>query len=49
MHRFTLHRIRETQGLTARANLSNPGRNRILSYGIGALPGSIGGAKRIDP
>jgi hypothetical protein len=41
MHRFTLHR-RETQGLTPQANLSNPGRNRIL--GFGALPGCFGGA-----
>jgi hypothetical protein len=36
-------------GLTPQANLSNPGRNRILGYGIGALPSSFGGAKRIDP
>jgi hypothetical protein len=33
-------------GLTQAAFLSNPGRNRIL--GFGALPGSFGGAKRID-
>jgi len=35
--------------LTPPANLSNPGRNRILGYGIGALPGCFGSAKRIDP
>jgi hypothetical protein len=35
--------------LTPPAFLSNPGRNRVLGYGIGTLPGSIGSANWIDP